>query len=45
MIIIIYSRGTHIIHRLSRKVLEKDLMGISVKPLAQEKHKHHSWRL
>lgn len=36
MIIIIYSMSTSIIHHLSRKVLEKDLMGSSVKPLAYE---------
>lgn len=44
MIIIIYSIGTNIIHHLSRKVLEKDLMGISTKTLAQEQHKCHRWR-
>lgn len=42
---IIYSIDTNIIHHLSRKVLEKDLMGISVKPLAQEQHECHSWTL
>lgn len=30
MIIIIYSMSTIIIHHLSRKVLEKDLMGIQL---------------